>query len=74
MTLFTDRFYTVAREVWDVESIIYNNEELERAYTGAALKLKIIARDKGIESEEYRSAREKHKQDLSKFVRIGSAA
>lgn len=68
--IFADAVYKVCKEVWDVESIVLRNEEHRAAYEKAQVTLKIIAKDNGIESEEFKNAREKSKADLSRFIRI----
>lgn len=54
----------------DVTTIKLLNTEHSQAYTNASFKLKIIAYDHGIDSQEYEEARDASKIALSNFVRF----
>jgi hypothetical protein len=54
-----------------LEGIRFKNESLQREFDSSSLKLKLIARDKGINSPEFLLARDEHKKKLSEFVKIG---
>lgn len=54
--------------VVDVEAIRLVNDEHQAAYTDAALKLRVIGHDKGIDSDEFKKARDDAKADLSRFT------
>lgn len=70
ITKFTDQFYEAVKLQIDMQSIIIKNAEHLSAYNKASATLKIIAHDKGIDSEEFKNARENAKLALSKFVRF----
>lgn len=71
ITLFTDKMYSLMKLLIDVTAIKFTNGEHQRAFDSAAVKLKIIAHDRGIDSDEFRKAREDAKASLSRFVRFG---
>lgn len=70
---FLDAFYAGVSLFIVTEMIPIRNEALKVAYDREAVKLKIIAKNHGIESQEFLDAREKSKVGLSKFVRTRAA-
>jgi hypothetical protein len=70
--MFTDKLYEGLRLAIDLEAIVFVNEAHRRAYDKAAVTLKILAQEKGIDSPEFKNAKEYAKADLSKFVRFGT--
>ncbi len=66
---FSDILFKGLSEVLDLEKIAIKNNELRQAYDRASVTLAILARDKGIDSPEYREARNENKDALSKLVR-----
>lgn len=66
----TDKLYDVTKTAVDLEVIVLRNEEHRREYAVAAVKLKLIAKSKGVDSPEFKNAREEHQQALSRFVRF----
>ncbi len=54
----------------DLTAIKLVNAEHQAAFDKAAVDLKIIAYDKGIDSPEFKAAREDAKATLNKYVRI----
>lgn len=58
----------------DLEAITLVNAEHKRDYDKASVVLKIIAIDKGIDSDEFKKARDNAKIALSKYVRFGAVA
>lgn len=72
LTYFADMLYDAVKMAVDLEVIVLRNEAHRKAYDAAAVKLHIIAREKGIESPEFRSARDEHKVALAKFVRFST--
>ena len=72
LTKFADKLYVVLKEEVDVQRIIFRNRKLGREFGRASVKLKIIAKSKGIDSNEFKNAREIHKKRLSDFVRFVS--
>lgn len=69
---FTDKLYAVVKTAVDLEVITLRNEEHKKEYAGAAVRLKLIAKSKGVDSPEFMKAREEQKLALSRFVRFGS--
>lgn len=65
--------YDDVKELIKLEVIEFRNKEFEKAFNTTSVKLKIIAREKGIESPEFRSARDADKIALSKLARFGVA-
>lgn len=66
---FADALYLILKEWFDLEAIAIKKRDLRLAFDRAGVECKIIARSHGIESPEFRKARDEHKADLSKFVR-----
>ena len=65
-----DELYDHLKLAIDVGAIVFVNREHETAYQKASVTLKIIAHDKGVDSDEFKKAREEAKIALSKFVRF----
>ena len=72
LTKFADKLYDVLHEQIDLQVIVFKNYRLRKEFDRASVKLKIIAKSKGIESNEFKDARELHKKRLSDFVRFAS--
>lgn len=68
---YSNELYQLAKEFLKLEAIALRNEAAERAYNTASVKLKLIARSNGIESEEFRKARDEDKKALDNLVRFG---
>lgn len=68
--MFADQIYDALKLAVNMQVIVFRNEKLKAAYDKASVQLRIVAHDKGIESEEFRLEREKHKKALSELVRI----
>jgi hypothetical protein len=56
----------------DLESITLMNKIYQAEFTNTSLRLKILAHDKGIDSPEFKEARENAKKILSKFISYSS--
>lgn len=69
-TYFTDKLFVALKLAVDLEMIVLRNEEHKREYTLAALDLKHIIKEKGLNSPEFKKAREKHQEALARFVRF----
>ncbi len=67
---FAGKLYDVLKLELDVKSMVFKNKRLEKEFNRASVKLKIIARDKGINSEEFKKQRDLHKKQLADFVRF----
>lgn len=64
--LVGDNLYLVLKS-FDVK---LENAKLRREFDISSVELKVIAMEKGIESDEFKKAREAHKQKLSDFARL----
>ena len=71
ITQIADKIYDLIVEYIEFSSISIRNLEHRKAFDAASVKLKILARDKGIDSEEFKKAREEQRKALSQFVRFG---
>lgn len=65
-----DYVYEEVKLYVNLEYIVFKNKILEKEFNLASVKLKIIARESGIDSEAFRSARDENKKALSNLVRI----
>lgn len=70
---YADELYDAVKLLIEVEVIVFRNKEFEKSYNDASVKLHIIAKDKGIDSPEFRSARDEDKKRLSDLVRFNVA-
>jgi uncharacterized protein (DUF2342 family) len=68
--LLAEHLYDAMKLAIDMRLIVFKNEQHRKAFDDASVKLKIIASGKGIDSPEYREAREEHKKRLSDFVKF----
>jgi hypothetical protein len=68
--LVGDMLYNLITQYIEFSSIAIRNLEHRRAFDAASVKLKILARDKGIDSEEFKKARDEQRKALSAFVRF----
>ncbi len=64
--------YDAMAEAFNLQMIVFKNEGLQREFDSSSLKLKLIARDKGIDSFEFRKARLENVEKLSRLVHIGA--
>jgi hypothetical protein len=65
---FADLAFEALVQYVDHTSIAFRNAAMHRAYVTASLDLRKLAHEKGIDSEDFRLAREEHKKRLSEFV------
>jgi hypothetical protein len=65
-----DKLYAGIKLLVDLQAIAFVNNQHRKAFDSAAVTLKIIARNKGIDSEEFRKAKENAKIALSEYVRF----
>jgi hypothetical protein len=68
--LFGDFLYAQLKDVYNFHSIGIANETHRREFDNAGIKLKLLARDKGIESNEFKEAKKRYGDDLAKFIRF----
>lgn len=69
---WSNELYGVAKLTMDVTSIRLVNAIHLAEYEKASIRLKIIAIDRGIDSDEFKKAREAYRISLSKFTRFGA--
>lgn len=65
---FTDKLYALLDKVVDLQVIVLVNAAHRAEYERASVKLKLLAKDKGIDSPEFKEARDAAKVSLAKFV------
>lgn len=66
--MFSGQLYEKLRLVVDINAISLIDDAHKREFDKAAVKLAIIAKEKGIDSREFKTARERAKVDLAQFV------
>lgn len=69
---WSDELYGIAKLTMDVTAIRLMNAIHLAEYEKASIRLKIIAIDRGIESDEFKKARESYRLSLSKFTHFGA--
>ncbi len=69
VTWIASEIFSVVKEFIAFEAIAFINKEHQVAFDRASVELKILAMQKGIDSIEYKEAREHAKKSLSTFVR-----
>lgn len=67
-----DKLYEALKEAIDMQRIAFRNKDLRKGYERASVTLRIIAQDRGIDSDEFKKAREEHKKNLAAFVRFST--
>lgn len=72
-TRYADELYDGIKLFINIELIAFRNKEFEKMYANASVKLKIIAKDHGIESEEFKNARVQNRKSLEDFARYNGA-
>lgn len=73
ITKFTDVMYHGLKLSIQLDRVVVLNDELRLAYNNSAVLLHVIAKDKGIDSNEFKNARIEHQKALSNFVRFDIA-
>lgn len=63
--------YDAMAEAFNLQMLNFNNEAYQRQYDSASVKLRIIARDFGTESEEFKKARKENAEALSRLIKFG---
>jgi len=70
--LVGDFVYDQLKDVYSFQSVAIKNEIHRREFDSSAIKLKLIAREKGIDSDEFKTARKQYGDSLAKFVRFAA--
>jgi hypothetical protein len=71
--LYADRLFSAIKLCVDLQAIAFVNEAHKRAFDKASVTLKIIAHDKGLDSPEFKNARENAKTELAKYVHFNGS-
>lgn len=69
---FSDVLFEVTDTFIDVKEIPIRNNNLRKEFDRESVKLMIIAREKGIDSIEFKTERENAKKSLSNLVRFNA--
>lgn len=64
----TDQLYEGLHLAFDLEKIIFINAAHKSAYTTADVTLKIIAHDKGMDSDDFKTAQLNFQKELVRFT------
>ena len=72
ITKITDKLYVVLKESVDLQVIVFKNKKLGKEFGRASVKLKIIANERGVDSNEFKEQREIHKKRLANFVHFAT--
>jgi len=64
----TNKLFSLLKLAVDLEMITLQNALHHKAFQDAVVKLKVIAHDHGVDSDEFKKQREIEKQALSAFV------
>lgn len=73
ITKFADFLFAQAKEFIIFEAIQFRNKELQSKFDLASVELKLIAINKGVDSDDFKQARAKNVNDLSAFIRFDVA-
>lgn len=72
VSIVMNMVFNILQGIYDFEAIGITNEVHRKAFEDASVSLKIIAKEKGIDSPEFSAAREKHRAALSTFIQFHS--
>ncbi len=72
INMLGNAFFKQFKMVIDLQAIAFVNEQHRKEFDKATVVLKVIAHDKGADSDEFRKAKDEAAQSLSKFVHFGS--
>lgn len=65
---FGEQLFDAISKVVRIEILEFKNDETRKAFDSAAVKLKLTARSYGLESEQFKVARNEYQKKLSGFV------
>lgn len=68
--MVADYLYVALEMAVDLQVIKFKNEAHRREFEKASVTLHILAKEKGIDSPEFKSARDEHKKALSLLVQF----
>ena len=66
---FADEIYAGLKEWFNLQDLAIKKHEVRVAFDRASVECKIVARNYGITSVQFRKVRDEHKVSLSRFVR-----
>lgn len=69
VTYIAGELYVLLKDAINFHVILLNNAQHHTAYIDAQIQLKNIAKEKGIDSDEFKAQRQKHAASLAKFIR-----
>ena len=72
--IVANKLYPIIVQMVRIESVILTDEVHQKSFERAQLKLKIIAKEKGIDSQEFKDAREKEKESLYKLIKFNDGS
>lgn len=67
ISMITDKMWEFMREGFDVAAIKWINDGQKAAHDKSSVVLRIIAHDKGIDSEEFKKAKENAREAMDRF-------
>lgn len=67
-----NKIYEILRDVVNFEVVMLRNDLLHREFVKAVRDVRVVILAKGIDSPEFRKARDAHKAALAKLVRYGT--
>lgn len=70
---FSEKLYKALSKMVNLRIIVLQNEEFHREYAKSSIVLSTIANQSGIESQEFKKARNENKDHLQPFVRYAIA-
>ncbi len=70
ITYFADKIFEAIKLYINLEMIVLRNAQHLAAFQRAGSELYLIARDHGVDSEEFRRSREAHKSALAAYVKF----
>lgn len=72
--IVANKLYPIIVQMVRIESVVLTDEVHQKSFERAQLKLKIIAKEKGIDSQEFKDAREKEKETLYKLIKFNDGS
>lgn len=72
LTYATNGLYDSVKLTVDIEQIVLKNAAHQKEFDRASVELKLIAQQKGSDSEDFKKARLAHQAILAQFVRFGA--
>lgn len=64
----SDYTFGLVKEFIDIEYIVLKDNHAQKIYTGAVVSLKALALQKGIDSDDFKKARDQARDDFAQFI------